>query len=364
MIILSKVSSAVILLLSMTATFANNTEKNTSVFVDAGGEVGQALLVSHGGACYGIVPTHVVADGAFITVIGKGLNPPIGDALDATDLGYDLSVISIEGEITLHCGPVLDTIDRSIEERLRNSPTVLINMVNPDGSISRIPAAITDQGYKFLRLQPLSSNDTFMKGMSGSYVTVGNKPLGILLSVDSETGEGKVIRIDRALETINPYFKSMGSSNQVVNQAEDISQGNIDAKVVKWTVRPIDEAHRAVNLLSKSETDLPWIAQRNNKRVQIIIELKGTQPQEISQITLSGKGLENDKLLARQVEILVDASGKGRWKSIKAITVPQNGGVVTASFSPRPAKTIMLQIYDNWGDREKIGLGKVYISKP
>jgi len=364
MAILNKILWATMLLLTSSVTLANNLEKNTSVFIDAGGEFGQALLVKHGGACYAIVPTHVVADGSFVTVSGRGLNAPIGDVLSASNMGYDLSVAPIDGEISISCGPLLDSIDRNVDDRLKGSQTAQINMINPDGTVSRIPVVITDQTITILRVKPLNLEDTLMKGMSGSYVTVNNKPLGLLLSVDSASGEGAVIRIDRILETVQPYFSAVAPRmNMVASKGDNLgSQQNLAEKITKWTVKPIDERHRAINLLANEDDIAPWKARKNSSKIQLIIQLKGNKPQVINKVILSGLGLENDKSLARQIEILIDPIGDNRWKSVQAVTVPQNGGIVTASFSDRRAKKVMLYIYNNWGDRQDIGLGRVHIS--
>lgn len=336
-------------------------DQNHSVYVDAGAEVGQALLVKSSGACYAIVPTHVVADGSFITVAGKGINPPIGDGGNSTDLGRDISVMPVDGEISLHCGPLFNTIDGNIQARLKEHSRALINIVNPDGTLSRMPVIITDQSLTELKVTPQSKDSAFMKGMSGSYVTISDKPLGILLSVNAETGEGNIIRMDRVLETISPYFSNNTTLTTPIVDAS--SQERIAAKVVKWTAHPIDEHHRAANLLSSSDTKKPWLAKKTNKQEKIVIELTEKTDQKVNFISLSGRGLENNKSLARQVELLIDATGNGRWKSIKAVTVPQDGSTVTAQFPARQAKKIMLKLYDNWGDNTLIGLGSVYIAK-
>ncbi len=345
-------------------SWASNDTSTTSVFVDAGGEIGQALLVQHSNACYAIVPTHVVSNSAFITISGTGINPAFGDALLPTDLGYDLSVMPIEGEISLNCGPLLSTIDRNLKSRLQKQAVSLINIVNPDGSVSRIRSIITDQTFTKLIVKPLSTNEALMKGMSGSYVTsVDNKPLGILLSVDASTGEGSVIRIDRALETINPYFQSIGKPAENLRPATElVATNNLAETVSKWTLHAIDKQHRAHNLLATEESIAPWIAKKNGSKIQLVFNLRNNQSQAISQITFSNKGLEGNKSLARQIEILIDSTGNGHWKSIKAITMPKNGSTITASFSPKLAKKVMLQIYDNWGDRHSIALGRVHIS--
>lgn len=339
--------------------------QNVSVFVDAGEEIGQAMLVMHAGACQAIVPTHVVEQSSFISVFGRGNHPPLGDALGITSFGYDLSVMQIDGELALECGLLFDGISRNVDALLNEDPRAQVNTVNPDGTVSRIPLTIMDQSLTYISVAPTYTEYKLMKGMSGSLVTVNGKPLGMLLSVNGESGVGKVIRIDRLLETVTPYFRSgIKQNTSSLDSNESITDGkNLLAKVVKWSAPAISGEYRAQNLLDTNGTvPIPWIAEVQRMPESIIFSLDDNSDKPLASLIISGEGLSGDKRLARQIEIMIDQAGNGRWRSLEVISLPLSGAAVQVPLAGRKMKKVMLRIHNNWGDSSEIGLGQVKVA--
>lgn len=339
--------------------------QNISVYVDAIEEVGQAMLVKHAGACQAIVPTHVVKDSAFISVYGRGNNPPLADAAGITSFGYDLSVMAIEGELANYCGPLFDGISRNIDQLLNEDLRAQANTVNPDGTVSRTPLTILDQSLTYLSVSPTYSEQKLMKGMSGSLVTSRGKPLGLLLSVNAETGVGKVIRMDRVLETISPYFRGPGTkafSPQATATASVPTGNNQISKIAKWSAPAIDGQHRAQNLLATDSETPPWIASIKRMPETLVFSLGENSSAALQSLSISGQGLAGDKRLARQVEIMIDAVGNDRWRSLKVVTLSSKGAITNIPLAGRKAQKIMLRIHNNWGDVSEVGLGRVYIA--
>lgn len=349
-----------LLLLLFISSFSIASTKNISVFVDAGGEAGQGLLVSHAGTCQAIVPTHVVKKSSFISAFGRGNKPAIGDALGITSFGYDLSVMQIDGELATECGPLFDSISRNVDSLINEDQRAQSNTVNPDGTVSRIPLTILDQSLTYVVVTPTYASDKLMKGMSGSLITVKGKPLGLLLSVDHISGAGKVIRIDRVLETISPYFHKSPTATKVAKKTFESTDKRIDGNIVEWSVPAVDGQHRAQNLLADNDELPPWLGNINKFPVSLVLSISNSS-QELDKIILSGKGLEENTALARQVEVLIDQSGTGRWRSLKAVTMPKEGGNTAVNLDRRKAHQIMLRIHNNWGNSQNIGLGRVYI---
>ena len=339
---------------------------NISVFVDAGAEIGQAMLVDHSGACHAIVPTHVVKDSAFISAFGRGNQPAIGDALGVVSFGYDLSVMQIEGELANQCGPIFDSVSRNVDALLSADQRAQANTVNPDGTVTRIPLTIVDQSITYLRVAPTYSQDRLMKGMSGSLITVRGKPLGMLQSVEMETGVGKVIRIDRMMETVSPFFRAGGAMMSISEsgaqgtESEDLGD-NLALEIESWSAPAIDGEHRAQNLLSRDGEAGPWIGKDSRFPAQIVFSMGENRDTPIKTIRISGKGLEGNRALVRQIEVLIDPSGTGRWRSIKAVTLPAGGGSTKVPMAGRKAERIMIRLHNNYGDTSHIGLGRVSV---
>ena len=352
-----------IILLLLVSSNALAAQIASSVFVDAGGESGQAFLVKHADGCHALLPTHVVQDNPFVAFIGRGANKPMAEGNQLMSFGYDLSVMQLEGELSESCGPLFDSVSRDVESLLNKDLQAQINMVNPDGSVSRLALTIVDQNLTHVFVKPAFASDHLMKGMSGSLISVSGKSLGLLLAVDAETAVGKVIRMDRALETVTPYFRS-GSASPSQKPGVVASGENLAEKVTKWSAPAIDENHRANNIISSDKKSQPWRAKVEGFPVQLVIDLKGDEAVEIAAITLSGAGLSNDKSLARQIEILVDRNGNNRWKSLGSVSMSADGRAVSKAINPRLAKKIMLNIYSNMGGSKQLALSKIMITGP
>lgn len=341
-------------------------EQNISVFVDAGEEIGQALLVKHAGACQAIVPTHVVEKSSFISLFGRGNRPPLGDALGVANFGYDLSVMQIDGELALECGPLFDGISRNVESLLNEDPRAQVNTVNPDGTVSRFPLTIMDQSLTYIFVAPTYTEYKLMKGMSGSLVTVSGKPLGMLLSVNGESGIGKVIRIDRLLETVTPYFRSdkvVSAGALVKSEQQELLGDNLISAIDQWSAPAVSGEYRAQNLLvTNNEQVGPWIAKIQRMPESIIFSLGENSHKPLDTLVISGAGLEGDKRLAKQVEIMIDSVGNNRWRSLQVITLSNAGEGVRVPLVGRKAKKIMLRIHNNWGNVSEVALGRVFIA--
>jgi hypothetical protein len=335
-----------------------------SVFVDAGTEIGQGLLVSHNQNCHLITPAHVVSGTSFVYLSGRGGKPPLGDGIGGMVFGYDLSVLDVEGELFSQCGQPFDSVNRKIEKYLVVDSLGEVNIVNQDGSVYRVPVAIVDQSLTYLKIKPTDVSDQFLKGMSGSLLTVQGEAIGMLMSVSD--GVGNVLRTDRLLETITPYFRNTKASysskagpDSFILQFENEIQ---DIKVVRWSSRAIDSTHRAANVLVRDSSVAPWITSINALPESITFELP--ESSKIQNIYVSDEGLENNTSMATTIEVLLDISGSGAWRSYGVMLPAKVKGrpMLVFDLLGRSGKQVMLRLHSNKGNGRSIGLGKVYIT--
>jgi hypothetical protein len=312
------------------------------------------------------VPTHVIGEEGFVSLIGRGTEKPMADASAPLAFGYDISVMAIEGELATHCGKPYETISRNIKALLSSDMRAQVNTVNPDGTVSRIPLTIVDQSLTHLHVKPSYETEHLVKGMSGSMITVKGQPLGLLLAVESKSGVGKAIRIDRALETVSPFFRSPSSAKAIVKQdpmpVHNQSSKNLLTQAIKWTAMPLDGDHRAQNLLSTDPTAGPWIAKTSRFPVQLIFSVDSTSSSNGYTLIASGSKVFDSKILAKRIEVLIDPTGSHRWRSIGILTIPKNGQAKIA-IPPLRIRKLMLNVYDNWGGPGKVAIGRVFLAE-
>ncbi|RRQ22352.1 hypothetical protein D6C00_10590 [Thiohalobacter thiocyanaticus] len=326
------------------------------------GEHGQALLMSRLGECYAVTPKHVIADELFATLVGGSPGAPQGDGDLLQTFGYDLSILRASGELTRQCGGALTAVP-ALGQLLATADSGVVTSVNGDGSISRRSVTLTDVGLIYLRLRPRSMDDQLFKGLSGSLVLADQQPIGILMSVDPETGEGRALRYDRAIEILRPFF---GLPASVVREEEkstvDTGSGsNMAGEVVEWSAPPLSAEYRAANLVDPRETETIWLVRPEGFPIELVVALPGDKAHVVSALRLVGNGVEPKTRLPRDFEILVSNADTGGWIPVRSGSYFKNEADKLVEFAPVRARRIMLRIYSHWGDTEAIGLSGIEI---
>lgn len=351
---------SLILLACLTAQALAAGSRPAQAYIRAG-EHGQALLLNRLGECYAVTPAHVIGGDLFATLIGGEAGKPRGDADLLQTFGYDLSILRVTGALAKQCGgplanvPVLDGL-------LSATSAANVTSVNEDGSISRRNVTLNDVGLIYLRLRPDTGNELF-KGLSGSLVLVGDKPVGILMSLDAETGEGRALRFDRAIETLRPFF---GLSGGIAVAAPDAlvpkaAGAGLQATIVSWSSPPIGAGYRASNLINTREKASVWYATADKFPLELIIQLPGDKSHTLDALRLIGEGVEPGERLPRDFEVLIRSSVEGNWLPVSNGTYFKTETDKLVRFAPVRARQVMLRIYSHWGDSEAVGLSGIEI---
>lgn len=327
------------------------------------GEHGQALLMSRLGECYAITPKHVIGDGLFATLVGGGPGAPQGDGDLLQTFGYDLSILHASGAVARQCGDALTDVP-ALGELLSTAGSGIVVSVNGDGSISRRNVTFTDVGLVYLRVRPRTGDDQLFKGLSGSLVLADKQPVGILMAVDPETGEGRALRFDRAIETLRPFFGLPATLVQEKNEKPDpeAKQGEgASAEVIAWSSPPLGAAYRASNLVDAGGAETVWLARPTGFPIELVLGLPGDRAHVVNALRLVGAGVEPKARLPRDFEVLISSSGNGSWIPVGSGTYFKTDSDKLVRFAPVRAQRIMLRIYSHWGDDEAVGLSGIEI---
>jgi len=325
------------------------------------GENGQALLLSRLGECYAVTPAHVIGNDLFATLVGGYSDKPQGDADLLQTFGYDLSILRVTGALAKQCGGPLANVP-ALDSLLSVRGAANVTSVNEDGSITRRNVTLNDVGLLYLHLRPDSGNELF-KGLSGSLVLVADNPVGILMSVDPETGEGRALRYDRAIETLRPFFGLPGGSagKAVDKPVPNAASAGLHATVVSWSSPPIGAEYRASNLTDKEDKNSIWYAIPDKFPLELVIQLPGDRAHKLDSLRLIGEGVTPGERLPRDFEVLVSSTGQGNWVPVINGTYFKTDSDKLLRFAPVRARQVMLRIYSNWGDSDAVGLSGIEI---
>lgn len=318
-------------------------------------EVGQGYLTHYADVCYVLAPTHVLEEsGTPAALLGEGTEPPLGETVDARALGDDVSVASVDGGLTGHCGYSAIAISRSVDRTIQDNGIATVRSVNGDGTIAQIAVSLfDDDGVTFLRVQPTRSDNQLRKGQSGSLIVVGDRPIAMLLSVDARFGVGKAIRIDAMLKRFDGFVRGgesmagghVPSGDAAAAAPMPVADGakGLPLTLTDWSALPTDAEHRPSNLVARSPDAAPWRARVTEWPVMLEFSL-GDQRVAIDEVRLEAGGLAST-VLPGQVEIQVSSTvGQDRWRSVTSGPADFSSGVAIFPLAPTWARKVRLVI--------------------
>lgn len=331
----------------------------TQVHVDSG-EIGQGFLVKRLNNCYLVSPEHVIGDAFFSSIKTGTKRRLLGEAEKIQTFGYDLSLSSVTGAANTKCITSINSFN-GIDSLLNQTTAVSVSSVNADGSKSLTPANLIEVGIVYLNIQPKDNEMQFYKGLSGSLVYSGDKPLGILQSIDAETGTGKVLRIDRLIETIRPFFSSGFSPTLKTNQVGNdiLSQKdiiNIPYQLTQWSHKALSVSQRISNL-SDGNTDTHWAIQ-SNEAVDLSLSFEGMTV--INGITFTAGNVDKT-MLPKHFEVLSNRREKGNrgWVSVYSGTWLNNHAILDVTITPIKAKRLKIIFYSHWGNSAALSFSEL-----
>lgn len=334
----------------------------TQVHVDAG-EVGQGFLVSRLNNCYLVTPAHVLGNEFYANVITGTKSRQMGEAERVQTFGYDLTLSAINGAAKNECNTSINSFG-PLDMLLKSSTALTVSSVNTNGSKSLTPVNMIDLGLVYLTIIP-SADFPFYKGLSGSVVYSGDEPVGILQSVDSESGNGRVLRLDRAIETIRPFFasgftveSSNNSSNESSAEKAKLSNG-IDYEFTEWNHQPLSANERLSNLHDGDVKSI-WAV----KPAQDIIEITLS----FEKITaISGAIFQVEKSMSpsqpKDFEILSNRRQEGDrgWVSVYSGTWLNNSSELDININPVKANRLKIVFRSNWGSADRLAFSELYL---
>lgn len=326
-------------------------------------EVGQALLFNRLGVCYAVSPTHVVHEGYYATLVGGASSAPQGEADEGVAFGYDLSLMRVKGGIEKYCNESYKKAS-NLNSIILDETTGHVLTAGGLGNMTRQQVSIVDTGLLYLYISPIDEKQPFMKGMSGSLLEINGTPAGMLMSVNGETGSGKVLRYDRLMETIAPFFglsssadRPTSTSNTVGKETKQITQ-NLAKKVLSWSTPSLDADSRAKNLLD-NDPKAVWYGKVGKFPIDIEVLLSKEKTVVLNEVELVLNAVKPATRAPKDIEIMISGQKENRWMPVASSTIFKSDTSMVLSFAPVRAKKIKIRIYSNWGDSLAVGLNSI-----
>lgn len=174
------------------------------VFVRAD-DIGQGVLRPRGSECFLVTPRHVVGDATDVEYVNQGRVH--GRARLELEYAPDIAVLRVSEGNPAACGSEWPAV-QSLGERLQGTDEAVVESRGEDGSVQRRQVQVTGIDPVYLTVRPAGPGDGLFRGLSGSLVLVQRAHAGVLLSVDSESGEGVVLRMDHLANVLRGFFEA------------------------------------------------------------------------------------------------------------------------------------------------------------
>lgn len=336
------------------STFSYVVSANTinQVYVEAD-EIGQGFLVQRLDTCYFVSPQHVLKNSFFITLKGSDKLRSLGEGQPLQPFGYDLAVGHVTGSLKTQCGINFNALSVN-QQHIDKAQTVVVSTVNPDGLISRTPAVVQETELVYLSIKPSSLDRSFFKGMSGSLVYAEGDPIGMLQSVDIESGNGKVLRLDRLIETVSPFFST---SAQIANNDTQLMSNNIISYSLSYWNLPAISNEFSVQSLSDGDSTTVYITRLSTSYFEIDLTFSKMQDVSVLRLTLPEKsGIKDYEILTSR-----KAEGKRGWISSTSGTVLPNEAKTDISLGNVKTHRIKLKIHSSWHNDGLIKISEISV---
>lgn len=330
-----------------------------SVMVNAS-ESGQGYLVSHRGNCYVVTAAHVVGEGRRAQVITAA-----GDEATATIQrpfweGFDVAVGVLRTAPRTGCGP---TSSQLASDMGRPSPGRISTLpfVARGGSIS-VPIRVERVDYLELTGRIDDSQQEAKKGMSGGFLLLDGKPLGMARAVEPD-GTLRFVRIEEIEMNLSRWFNQSGFTGEAefgqIMPEQAAADGAARLELVSSSPLSINVDHTADLMLAGEGV---WIPEAGKSADLVVRNLTadGSAP-TLSRLWL---GAETGDSFAAPKSYRIDVAAtdaqEPKWRLYAVGEIHPDGSLDTGQKAKIRANLIRIQVLSTWGEGQ-IGIKSLRI---
>lgn len=320
-------------------------------------DVGHAVLVSHRGNCFALLPSHVARGDRFtLEQPVRGLDGSATTFL--RDPGRDLAVAAVAGDLTSGCTDAWGNLSSNLDDLLERRSRAEIVRLGPEGYQDRTDAVIIEHDPDRILVQTTDemAPGAVMQGTSGAALVID----GVLVGIAQEalgTRRAWFFRIDRFKRLAAPYLAS--APRPSVPQAGD---GSLGFAVTAWsgTGSGADDATR----LEPGLIGEPYVVAWTGKPLTIEVTLDPERPVPVSRLRIgSGPRMPDGQTPPRGIAIEADVGPPGApyWRSLGARDMPPTSGVLDFATGGTVARRLRITIQSVWAPEEAVRIDGLVI---
>jgi hypothetical protein len=221
------------------------------VFIRVRSQEGRGLSLARGNLCFVVAPKHVTADAdAAVSVVASTQFRT--EAVVHREFADDVALLQTNANPTGLCSTW--TPPRELAVLLGSGPSGTLRVREEDGSRRQIPVLVTRDGPEGFDVRAVDNRDVLTAGMSGSAVILKDSIAGMLVTVNTTTGEGRALRTDYIMNLLATYWAP--------NQARSDSAATILAPIFRQLASASSEGfdqYRGTHVTSLATMSFSWL---------------------------------------------------------------------------------------------------------
>lgn len=323
------------------------------------GETGQGQLVSHRGNCYVVTAAHVIGDSRRAQVLTAAGEEAVATMQKPFWDGFDVAVGVLRAAPASGCGP---TSDRFVSDAGRPVPgrTATLPFVTPGGGIN-ISVKVDRVDYLELTGRIDDPQQDAQKGLSGGFLVIDGKPLGMARAVDPD-GTLRFVRIEEIAINLDRWFNQSGAAGEKEPVEQLPAQAPDEAprlELVSSSPSSIDVNHTADLMLVGEGV---WIPTTGSSPDLVVRNLAtdGLVP-TLSRLRIEAEtedGFAPPK--AYRIDIAATEASEPKWRLYAVGEVPPDGVLDTGQKAKMRANLIRIQVLSTWGNGQ-VGIKSVLV---
>jgi hypothetical protein len=261
--------------------------------------------------------------------------------------GIDLAVATVKRDATAHCKASLTDLKPG-RQALRPSGEGVLVLVNQEGHVERLSMRLTKVGYLTFDAVFIDAarQQSAMQGMSGGFLFVGDKPVGMALNA-VEDGSVRFMRVEEIHLNLNRWLGTQGEATFTKSsdaKPEPAKTGH-KLSVLSSTVTATRPETVADNMLFESGA---FVFQPKSS-VQIDLQVgEADTKTTVSRVRMRSDPDQGHTLPRRIVVLINSAPDGGRWRSFWSGEMPRSGVLDTGPVAPSWAKRVRIIIASAW----------------
>ena len=327
---------------------------------------GAGLLISQGGNCYVILPTHLHGrsmDG--IRLGSDQAGEPIGTAriVYVAPDDADISLGVVRGGLEAACGDKWRNLPRRLDDLMTPGTELMLQRPRQQVFEGRL-LIVHSSGPELVRLIPAPGErvDLF-GGTSGAVAFSGTMPVAMVLQASS-TNEVLAMRIDAVVALVGQILEERPTVPAPVAALEPADVGSMETlpsgdplEAMSWSAHPIDGAVDPAAMLEERGA---WIFELGTEAVHVTFRLSETD--RLSRIRLRA-AVGTGAAVPREIGIVTDSSSEPARPRPSSIPAPEMtpDGHFDLRIGERFAHTVTITFRSSWGGVSPVRLDAVSI---